>query len=182
MFRQEFPRKEEFTFFRTGKAPSRLDTFYISRALVKDLSGAEHVDSLSDHCGLLMELKLCLDLVSLPKTLRRTYWKLNTSILEDDQFLPRFIALWSEISKVKTQFVDCAEWWAKWAKPDIKKFCIGFSIHRKRKRTDTKKYLLACLKAALVRRDWDEVERVREDLNTMLLADAMGVVIRSRFN
>ena len=181
VFRHEFPRKEEFTFFRAGKAPSRLDRFYLSRSLVEGLSGTQHVASLSDHCGVQMSLWLNVELVSLPQNLRRTYWKLNTSILNDEEFLPSFIALWSEISKAKIQFVDCAEWWDKWAKPEIKDFCIGFSIHRKRRRNDTKKYLLSYLKAALGRKDWDEVARVREDLDIMMLADAMGVVVRSRF-
>ena len=67
VFRQEFPRKEEFTFFRAGKAPSRLDRFYISRVLAEGLSGTQHVASLSDHCGVQMRLNLTLDLVSLPK-------------------------------------------------------------------------------------------------------------------
>ena len=117
----------------------------------------------------------------MPKNPRRTYWKLNNSILEDEEFLPSFIAMWANISKIKSQFIDCAEWWDKCAKPEIKDFCIGFSINRKRRRDDTKKYLLAYLKAVLVRKNWDEVARVKEELDTMLLADAMGVVIRSRF-
>ena len=181
VFRHEFPRKEEFTFFRAGKAPSRLDRFYISRSLVEGISGIQHVASLSDHCGVQMSLWLNVNHVYLPRNSRRTYWKLNTSILNDEEFLPSFVALWSEISKTKDQFEDCAEWWDKWAKPEIKDFCIGFSIHRKRRRDDTKKYLFSFLKAALVRKNWDEVARVREELNTMLLADAMGVVVRSRF-
>ena len=181
VFRQEFPRKEEFTFFRAGKAPSRLDRFYISRVLAEGLSGTQHVASLSDHCGVQMRLNLTLDLVSLPKNQRRTYWKLNTSILEDDEFLPSFVALWTDITRVKNKFSDCAEWWDKWAKPEIKDFCISFSIHRKRRREDTKKFLLSYLKAALMKKNWDEVARIREDLKIMLLADSMGVVIRSRY-
>ena len=180
-FRQKFPRTEEFTFFRVGKAPSRLDRFYISRSLVMGLSEPQHVASLSDHCGIQIKLTLSLELKSLPKNPRRTYWKLNNSILEDEEFLPSFIAMWANISKIKSQFIDCAEWWDKCAKPEIKDFCIGFSINRKRRRDDTKKYLLAYLKAVLVRKNWDEVARVKEELDTMLLADAMGVVIRSRF-
>ena len=126
VFRHEFPRKEEFTFFRAGKAPSRIDRFYLSRSLVEGLSGTQHVASLSDHCGVQMSLWLTVELVSLPRNLRRTYWKLNTSILNDKEFLPSFIALWSEISKANNLFVDCAEWWDKWAKPEIKKKLLDF--------------------------------------------------------
>ena len=174
VFRLEFPRKEEYTFFRPGRAPSRLDRIYISRTLVGENSGIQHVASLSDHCGVQVVIRLNLNLLSLPRNSRSTYWKLNTFILEDEEFLPSFIAFCSEISKVKDKFDDCAEWWDKCAKPEIKEFCIGFSILRKRRRSDTKKYLLSYLKASLSRKNWDEVARVREELNIMMMADAMG--------
>ena len=182
VFRHQFPRTEEFTFFRAGKAPSRLDRFYISRSLVLGLSETFHLASLSDHCGLFMRLSLSLQLKSLPKNPRRTYWKLNNSILNDDEFLPSFVALWEGISEFKLQLTDCAEWWDKCAKPELREFCIGFSINRKRRRNDTKKFLLSYLKVVLVRKNWDEVAMVKEELDVMLLSDSMGVVIRSRFH
>ena len=54
-------------------------------------------------------------------------------------------------------------------------------MQRKFRRDHTKKFLLSFLKIALTEKNWEEVARVREKLNTMLKADAMGVVIRSRF-
>ena len=91
VFRQEFPRQEEFSFFRAGKAPSRLDRFYVSRQLVSELAaGSCHFASLSDHCGIKFSVKLLVELLSLPKTQRKTYWKLNTSILLEDDFLPHY--------------------------------------------------------------------------------------------
>ena len=180
-FRHLFPRKEEFTFFRAGKAPSRLDRFYITRGLLGNLSEVQHVASLSDHCGVQLKLKLTVDRLTLPKQPRRTYWKLNTSILEEEEFLNNFTSLWERISSSRDQFDDIAEWWDKVAKPEIKDFCIGFSIHRKLCRDHTKKYLLSYLRLVLTRKNWDEVARVKEQLEAMFKADAMGIVIRSRF-
>ena len=77
--------------------------------------------------------------------------------------------------------MDIADWWDKLAKPKIKEFCISFSINRKEKKSQTKLFLLSLLRLALNNKDWDEVARVREKLNLFLLEDAMGFVVRSRF-
>ena len=181
VFREKFPGREEFTFFRAGRAPSRLDKFYISTGLFDKVSEVLHVASLSDHCGVVMKLELEVDVLVLPRVKRQTYWKMNTSILDEEDFLPDFESFWRSICKVKIQYTDLAEWWDKLAKPEIKDFCIGFSVQRNRQRADTKRFLLSYLKLVLGEKNWDEVARVREKLDTMLKADAMGVVIRSRF-
>ena len=181
VFRYKFLRKEEFTFFRPGRAPSRLDKFYISERLKIGVSNILHVASLSDHCGVKMCIRLEVEIANLPRTERRTYWKLNTSILEEEEFLPNFVHLWERISVVRGQFEDIAEWWDKFAKPEIKDFCIGFSVYRKKQRDDTKKFWLSYLKLVLFEKNWQEVARVKELLDTMLKADTLGVVIRSRF-
>ena len=181
VFREKFPRKEEFTFFRTGRAPSRLDKFFISRDLIEEVSEVLHVASLSDHCGVKMIVKLEVDVVFLPRTQRCTYWKLNTSILEEEEFLPSFVSLWKRISELKHLYSDLAEWWDKLAKPEIKDFCVGFSVIRRRTRNDTKRFLLSYLKIVLTEKNWEEVARVRKKLDRMMKEDAFGVVIRSRF-
>ena len=94
VYRYKFAKKEEFTFFRSGKAPSRLDRFYVSARLLSGLGDVLHVASLSDHCGVQMGVELMVELMSLPKTQRRTYWKLNTAILEEEDFLPNFTSFW----------------------------------------------------------------------------------------
>ena len=182
VFRYKFPRVQEFTFFRAGKAPSRLDRFYVSRKLLSGLVMASHVASLSDHCGIQMGVKLMVEHHSIPKPQRRTYWKLNTAILLEDDFLPTFSTFWGKISVFRREFSDLAEWWDKLAKPEIRDFCVGYSINRKLQRDHTKKFLLSYLKMTLADKNWEEVARTREKLDVMLKADAMGVVIRSRFN
>ena len=181
VFREKLPRRAEFTFFRTGRAPSRLDKFYISRELFGKVSDVLHVASLSDHCGVVMSVELEVEVMVLPKIMRQTYWKLNTSILEEEDFLPDFVSFWRRISKNRHYYEDLAEWWDKHAKPEIKDFCIGFSVQRNRQRADTKRFLLSYLKLVFAEKNWEEVARVKEKLDIMLKADAMGVVIRSRF-
>ena len=181
VFREKFPRREEFTFFRAGRAPSRLDKFFVSKRLGGSVSNVLHVASLSDHCGVQMGVRLEVEVMSLPREQRRTYWKLNTAILYEEEFLPNFVSFWRRISRQQLNFEDLAVWWDTVAKPEIKDFCVGFSIYRKRSRDNTKKFLLSYLKLVLAKKNWEEVARVKEKLGTMLKEDALGVIIRSRF-
>ena len=92
-FRSLYPYKLEFTFFRPGSAASRLDKFYISSCLLVNVSTVDHIASLSDHCGVKMGITLhdeaaTLFQQSLPK--RTSYWKLNTAILQEENFLEMF--------------------------------------------------------------------------------------------
>ena len=149
--------------------------------MLSGLGDVLHVASLSDHCGVQMGVELMVELMSLPKTQRRTYWKLNTAILEEEDFLPNFTSFWGRISGLKEDYSDLAEWWDKLAKPEIKDFCVGFSVQRKLQRDHSKRFLLSYLKLVLAEKNWEEFARVRGKLDTMLKADAMGIVIRSRF-
>ena len=89
---------------------------------------------------------------------------------------------WEGIKHTKNDYQDVAEWWDKFAKPEIKNFCISFSIQRKTRRDHTKKFLLSYLKTVLTNKNWGEVARVKDTLKGMLLEDAMGIAVRSRFN
>ena len=182
VFRQKYPRSSEFTFFRAGRAPSRLDRFYLSSGLVGGLIDVSHIASLSDHCGVRMELQLCIEHLQVPKVERSTYWKLNTAILNEEDFLPHFIPAWRRMLDSRDKYMDIADWWDRLAKPEIKNFCIAYSINRKIQRNHTKKFLLSSLKLVLAKQDWDEVARIKEKLDTMIKSDAMGFVVRSRFN
>ena len=70
-----------------------------------------HVASLSDHCGIKLRLKLSIDKGALPNFTRSTYWKLNSAILDDKEFLPSFSLFWDKILKYRSDFLDIAEWW-----------------------------------------------------------------------
>ena len=108
-FRISSPRVEEFTFFRPGKAPSRLDRFYVSQCFSS--SDARHVPSLSDHSAVILKIKVKNNVHKQIKRGRTTYWKLNTAILEDDEFMPSFKQFWHDVSSSKNDFTDIAEWW-----------------------------------------------------------------------
>jgi hypothetical protein len=181
VFRIKNPRAYEFTFFRAGKASSRLDRFYISSGLMSGVVDISHIASLSDHCGVQMELQLSVDYIHVPRIERSSYWKLNTAILIEEDFLPHFAPAWRKMLEKRGKYIDIAEWWDLFAKPEIKNFCFAFSVNRKFQRNHTKKFLLSYLKLVLAKQNWDEVARVKEKLDTMIKSDAMGFVVRSRY-
>ena len=49
-FRLLYPFKNEFTFFRSGCSPSRLDRFYVSSNIKNAVINVNHITTLSDNC------------------------------------------------------------------------------------------------------------------------------------
>ena len=180
VFRHFNPNRREYTFFRTSCAPSRLDRFYVSQELLQRVNSVQHVASLSDHCGVLLDMRFQSFQYG-NRISRGTYWKLNVRILEDEDFEDNFISLWSGLKSKQTRFSDIADWWDMEAKPAIREFCCDFSKQRKKRRNDTKAFWFAYLKVVLEDKNWREVARVKTMLNDMLQEDAFGYVVRSRF-
>ena len=143
--------------------------------------GVTHLASTSDHFGVKLIIRLRVSASYVPRKVRPTFWKLNTSILLEEDFLPSFSALWNNIVKLIPTFSDIADWWDQIGKPEIKRFCISFSIQRKIRRDHSKKFLFSCLKIALQNKEWSEVCRIKHELGMMIQADAIGLVVRSRY-
>ena len=182
VYRSIYPNGREFTFFRSSAAPSRLDRLYVAGDLLSEVCSVKHLASLSDHCGVEMEIKLNLcQATRVQAQDRNTYWKLNNNILKDEDFLENFIHLWNWLQPQKQNFSDIADWWDKAAKPSFREFCILFSSRRKKRRNDTKKFLFAYLKIALKFKNWKEITRTKEKISSMLDEDNFGYIIRSRF-
>ena len=172
--------KQEFTFHRPGKAKSRLDRYYVSESLAEGIEEVDHIPSLSDHFGVKMKIKMNINIAHFERKKDFTYWKLNNQILEDDEFMPSFRCLWAHLVKNENKYNDVADWWDLYVKPEIKKFSIAFSANRKDRRNQTKQFLLSALKLMQEENDWEEVIRIRDRINTMLVEDLMGYKIRSK--
>ena len=177
IFRYVYPRTKEFTFFRTNCAPSRLDRFYLSHELLREVKLIKHVASLSDHCGVLLDMRFENVVSFKKKSNKMTHWKLNSRILKDEDFLDNFAALWESLKMKKNDFLDVADWWDEEAKPNIKDFCIAFSAQRNVRRMDSKAFWLAYLKLVLINKNWTEVARVKSMLMDMMQEDTYGYVV-----
>ena len=114
----------------------------------------KHVASLSDHCGVVLDIRLQNVVFAKRISTGTTYWKLNTRILKDEDFLENFAALWDVLKLKQQNFSDIANWWNEEAKPNIKEFCIAFSTQRNLRRMDTKAFWLSYLKLVLAKKDW----------------------------
>ena len=97
-FRLTKPNAKEFTFHRPNCAASRLDRFYVPQCLVPHVQSVLHHASLGDHHYAIVELELPgFDILpSVPKT-KQLYWKLNTSILDDGDFLENFNIMYQKV-------------------------------------------------------------------------------------
>ena len=181
-FRELNPDAEEFTFCRPNSAASRLDRYYVPQYLINNVKSVTHHASLGDHKYVVM----IIDLPSVQKvedqaSEKSSYWKLNTSILKDEDFLENFSTFYQKIQAKINDYTDIADWWDICAKPAIKNCCIGVSSHLAHIRNDTKKYLFSYLNLVLKQRDWKEVARIRQEIKNILLLESMGFIVRSRF-
>ena len=152
-FRFLYPYQQDFTFHRQGSSSSRLDRFYITADLVEDLVSTAYLPSLSDHNCVKMLLNVQVDIPPSSTRNIRGYWKLNTAILNKDFFLDCFKPFWATLVSTQNSYQDVSEWWDCWAKPEIKRFCIGYSINRRATRDQNMHFLLACLKLAYAAKD-----------------------------
>ena len=92
----------------------------------------QHVASLSDHCGVLIDMSFQNLNQHRKLSSRQSYWKLNVSILEDEDFEGNFVSLWTKLKLKQASFSDIADWWEIEAKPAIREFCLKiFHPHAK---------------------------------------------------
>ena len=181
-YRMLHPDGEDYTFYRPSCAASRLDRFYIPQNMVGNVRSVVHSASLGDHHYPCMILSLPnLEMTPAPPMSSSPYWKLNTSILKDEDFLGNFSKMYGKLQVKMPDYPDIADWWDLCAKPGIRNFCIGVSSHLADVRKDTKKYLFSYLNVVLKQGDWGEVARVRQQLKEILQQETMGFVVRSRY-
>ena len=178
-YRVAHPNGSEFTFFRRGAAASRLDRFYLPPQLLPTFVSFAHIGSLSDHMGCELQLELQLNPAP-PPTRDQGYWKLNSQVLRDPDFLDNFSDLWVELAPLQDNYPSASTWWEECAKPEIIKFLKQFSRVRSLTRKNTKRFLFAGIEAALQSGDHDQASLLRSRVKAMILEDAQGLVIRSR--
>ena len=94
------PRGSEFSFCRPNCAASRLDRFYTPSSLQHCVKSVSYHASLSDHKYVIMQIKLPSSVKNseTPKS-KSPYWKLNTAILKDEDFLDNFSVMYSKLQE-----------------------------------------------------------------------------------
>ena len=179
-FRILHPLTIEFTFHRASCAPSRLDRLYVPPHLQTSLLSATHLPGLADHWGVEVLMNLEVTRLQLPPRPPRTHWKLNSSILKHESFLPQFSQLFQQLLEDIDEFEDAADWWDLLAKPTVSSFCKLFSISLAKQRKTFKNFLFALLTKATNQGDWCLVIQTREKLKAIIAYEANGLIVRSR--
>ena len=180
-FRYLHPNVREYTFHRGALiAQSRLDRVYLPPHLVQCLLSAQHKAAHTDHSRVEVVLDLGPGQARPHRQHKKSFWKLNTSLLDNPDFKTKFQNLYQDLVTLIGDYEDHAEWWDLLAKPTIAKFCKDFSAELAKLRKSTKQFLFSSLKIFLQYENWTEVARVREELRRMLVYEMNGVKIRSK--
>ena len=125
VFRNKYPNKREYTWCDSSKTiVIRLDRFYISKNVFKDVTSIVHapiVDSISDHGMVTLSLNFASHE---SEQIGPGFWKCNVDVLKDEYFTYDFTQLWKCLDD--TQCRD-AEWW-EGCKLEFKKLIISHSL------------------------------------------------------
>ena len=173
-------RHVEYTYVRQDFG-SRIDRAYV-KDLSKYVSNVKTINvNFSDHSCLISEFKF-------PEFPQRGkyYWKLNVSLVYDQEVKDRFKVEWNRWCSNKYKFNDINEWWDIYVKREIKSFFI-----REGKRINDKKYgLIQYLEYSLNRKynqlnisgtlQYSEVKLLKDRIDDLKNEILEGVKIRSR--
>ena len=99
------------TFFHP-KGSTRIDKFYADEILVnrsKDFQ-IRHVN-FSDHC--LISVKMTSETPTIAADKSHSFWKMNVSMLEDEEFKNRFSKFWQHACRHPKREECITEWWEK---------------------------------------------------------------------
>ena len=182
-FRHLHHDAREFTWSRKGLSSSRLDRFYIPQDLLNGLGVLSHHPFLSDHKYVKMKLELpeIERKVKANKQHDSGFWKLNVSILEEEDFMLEFGVLWARIKQRKEEYNDISDWWDSLAKPECVGLCMRYSAMMARCRRGLKDMLMIMLESALSEKMWVDVAVIRGRLREIMNKESLGFQVRSRF-
>ena len=129
--------------YRTATMASGLDRFYVSYCNILHVKSMhEHIVPFGDHLAVACHINL-----SEAYTPRGpSYWKCDTTAIQDIKFLPAFKERWAQLLPHQKRYADIADWWDKYAKPSIQRFCRQFTSNMYRERNTLQLFYEQCLK------------------------------------
>ena len=169
------PNKIEFTYHKSNASPSRIDRIYVPECLIGDIQSCQHLPTLSDHRAVVMSFVGN----PVPPGPRggSLYFKLNTVILKEPDFLPNFQNFWDNILIKSDNYENEAIWWDEYAKPAIRTFLQRFSRMRSEGRKGLKNFLFRTLDRYLSQGRHEEASVIRERLKVIVSEDCLGYTI-----
>ena len=170
----------EWTYRRQNHA-ARLDRIYLG-SLSQHLKEIRNIPvTFSDHSCVYLDIEI----PNMPKT-GKYYWKMNTSLLKNENIRSKFIDEWENIRKSKSNFQNLNKWWDQYAKYKIKMFFIKMGKQENQKKYGLIQYLEHALHELYQRQnksqiiDYDKEKFLKNRINELKLEILEGVKIRSR--
>ena len=142
IWRYLHPVSSSFTWSRwDGTATLRMDLMGCPYAWLTNVSSSEIIPCpFSDHCAISMGFSI---VETAP--LGQGVWKLNTSILDDDEYTELINSFWGRWRQAQTAYPTLAKWWDA-GKSRIKGITIAYCAQKTKKESATRDLLtrLAC--------------------------------------
>jgi len=142
IYRQLNPDKVITTWGRkclTESISCRLDRIYIEKSLIEQCKNVDIIPCpFSDHDFVSLTINLENNNTTNSINIGKSYWKLNNSIFEDEDFVSAFEYYFKIISRTENITL---EWWDI-LKTQIKDFCIDYSKSKNKKSFDEIKKLV----------------------------------------
>jgi hypothetical protein len=112
--------EKKFTFFR-GSCASRLDRFYVSNGILSNMRSTETLPTaFSDHYGFIMKIEVHQRQLGIRHGYG--YWKINPSLLLDDNIVARFGTKLGQIRQFRVYHENLVNWWTNAFKKNVKGF------------------------------------------------------------
>ena len=185
VWRKRHPNKKEFTFKQNNPfVQSRLDYIFISSKLEKDVKSSDILPSITpDHAGVRVELNNLVDTF----TYGRSYWKFNSSLCDDKDFVEGIKMKISEIERIwRGQIRSKIKFW-EFMKMKLREYIMAFSRGRaklRRSRIEKLekeiKVLEDCLTTNFNVDIQNEIELKKEELDKLFDYSRQGLKVRSR--
>lgn len=170
------PQTLEFSYIpsNANDTPSRLDRAYLPDRAINICEDVHYTPSLSDHYALHIKFKGTLP----PPTSRpKTYWKLNTSCLKSEDFMPNFLLQWEWCVERKGDYLAIELWWEDLAKPTLQNFLKRFGRLCAIAIKNQKHFLFHLLKQYMDTNNFERAKVVREKLSTLISENSYGYSI-----
>jgi hypothetical protein len=135
------------------RSASRLDRIYVTEHLLARKQGVETVAlAFTDHLAVV--LRLAVDM-PLPVT-GKSYWKMNTSYLNEAAFRDVIKEHWTRWQRHKKFYPNAVTWWGRYVKGQIRRLFISEGTCRRRNRNSSENFYDDALYATL--RDTEQPE------------------------
>ena len=135
-YRVLHPTQVRFSWYRRSFPAVRLDKVYLPPLLEARPRVARYFPTTSDHHAFILKMDMS-GLLAQPagRSAVGLYWKFNSSLLKEKDFMPAFADMWRLVVAAAANYpAGAGVWWETVAKPAIVDFCRRFArlaaIHR----------------------------------------------------